>query len=156
MAILMILGTVEEFKQNLCIDSSTGCHNWIRHTESTGYGQVSWQGRNIQAHRYLFGLLFGKVADDKCVCHHCDNRLCCNPEHLFLGSWQDNMTDMKKKKRSPVNRNERNPNRKLSVEQVAQIREIGHNVPYSHTAKQFGVTPEMISYIVRNKHWSIE
>lgn len=110
MAILLTLGTVEEFEQYLCIDYSTGCHNWTKHTESSGYGQIQWQGHNIQAHRYFYGLCFGPVPRNLCVCHKCDNRLCCNRDHLFLGTWQDNMTDMVKKGRSPVNTGEKNPN----------------------------------------------
>ncbi len=81
---------------------ANACWEWPRSRNRTGYGVVCWQvgrrkrdKRSTSAHRLAWmahtGQSLGRL---QFVCHRCDNPPCINPAHLFVGSPQDNTTDM--------------------------------------------------------------
>ena len=79
------------------------CWIWKGATASIGYGHLTHQGKDLYAHRVsyeLFNLVQGEIPKGMCVCHTCDNPHCVNPEHLWLGSYQENAQDRDKKGRN--------------------------------------------------------
>lgn len=70
-----------------------------------GYGRLSVRGRQMKAHRLAWIIQNGPIPDGLHVLHTCDNPPCCNPEHLFLGTHQDNMTDASVKGRFMPDKN---------------------------------------------------
>lgn len=66
----------------------------------TPYGRISKNGKMALAHRFSYEAFFGPIPAGLLVLHGCDNPLCANPEHLFLGTHKDNMQDMQKKGRT--------------------------------------------------------
>lgn len=81
------------------------CWVWKGAKTFNGYGRVSVAGRGtLRIHRYSFEVTNGDIPRGMLVLHSCDNRLCFNPKHLFLGTYKDNSEDMKTKGRSPKNR----------------------------------------------------
>lgn len=76
-----------------------GCWGWDSST-SHGYGRLSGRGGVVLAHRLSWEIHHGPIPEGKCVLHHCDNRACSRPDHLFLGTKLDNIRDARDKGRS--------------------------------------------------------
>lgn len=75
------------------------CWPWIgSNFNNKGYGRLAKRGggrrRSRLAHRLAYSFAVGPIPKGKCVLHRCDNRKCCNPEHLFIGTIKDNNQDM--------------------------------------------------------------
>jgi hypothetical protein len=78
-----------------------GCWEWSG-SKWFGYGRINAGGkigRPLLSHRVAYEAFIGPVPAGMCVLHRCDNRACCNPDHLFLGTIGDNNRDMFQKKR---------------------------------------------------------
>jgi len=83
------------------VDKSKECWEWTGFRNKQGYGRFGIAGSQcVNAHRVSWTIANGPIPDGQFVCHKCDNPSCVNPEHLFVGSRQDNIDDMMIKKRS--------------------------------------------------------
>lgn len=80
----------------------SGCWLWTGAADSKGYGAISAWGRVRSTHRVAWTLFRGPIPVDMTVCHRCDVTLCCNPDHMFLGTHRENMRDMAAKGRAPA------------------------------------------------------
>lgn len=136
------------------------CWEWKRYRNAKGYGRTSIHGRGlVLAHRAAYESAHGTIPDGFLICHHCDNPACCRPDHLFLGTVQDNSTDMVSKGRGPkgqsLNRGEHNGMSKFTPDQIIEIRRL-HSQGHStyKIAKQFGVWNMAIWRIAHRKRWA--
>lgn len=118
-----------------------------------GYGRVKVGGRNgkmVLASRVVWEHERGPIPKGICVCHHCDKPSCVNIDHLFLGTHQDNMTDMTKKGRAFISFGEKSGNHKLTSDQVHSIRL--DTRMQTTIAKEYGVSKSLICEIKSGKH----
>lgn len=77
----------------------TGCWVWTGQRNQWGYGRLKVDGRTQYAHRTSWALHIGPIPDGLCVLHHCDTPACVRPGHLWVGTRQENQTDMRLKGR---------------------------------------------------------
>lgn len=107
------------------------CWHWIGNTNEQGYGRTEIQDKSYYAHRVIYNLVYPGVitleapTDRNAVGflrHSCDNPPCCNPDHLIVGTHQENMDDKVTRGRMPDYRGSRGPRAKLTDEDVFWIR----------------------------------
>ncbi|MCT7971195.1 HNH endonuclease signature motif containing protein [Laspinema olomoucense] len=118
-----------------------------------GYPRIRVNGKTEKASRVMFRLNYGEIPSHLYVCHKCDNRACVNPEHLFLGTQKENMTDMANKGRSTIG--SRNPRAKLSEDDVVEIKCLlsEGKLNCQEISNLYGVDRKVISGIKNGKIW---
>jgi len=131
--------------------TETGCLEWQAHRNNQGYGRFRIKNDLWYAHRVLWTSINGKIPQEKCVLHKCDNPSCVNIHHLFLGTKQDNIRDRCRKGRSYLPKGEKNGNAKLTEKQVRQI--ISDNRIHRLIAKDYNISIENTWLIKNNKAW---
>lgn len=140
------------------VKKGEGCWEWQRSLSNAGYGQLMMPDHRPQtAHRLSWIFAYGEIPDGLFVCHHCDNRKCVRPEHLFLGTQKDNMSDAARKGRvkGPGLAGEAHGNSKLTDETVREIRtRHADGETQMEIAKSIGVRQATISRIILRQSWA--
>ena len=133
------------------------CWPWTAYISPyIGYGWMGRGGRGnggLNSHRASWEVHFGPVPDGLCVLHKCDNRVCVNPAHLFLGTKGDNMRDCIKKGRyrNGYLRGEASPLAKLTEVQVREI--LADSRKSSEIARAYNVSHAAIWMIKTRRKW---
>lgn len=125
----------------------TGCVN------NNGYGQIRHNGKTMLAHRVAYELIAGEEPNGVLL-HTCDTPLCCNPEHLTVGTQRDNLQDMRNKGRGvnpPHVPGEKCGMSKLTDTKVKEIRSSG--LTQRQLATIYGVSQPTIGKILRRETW---
>lgn len=126
-----------------------GCKN------SSGYGYIRLFGKQILAHVVAFKLSNpNRIIGRKCVCHKCDNKMCVNPEHLFLGTRIENNLDRDNKGRQVSVYGEKNGNAKLSEDDVRNIKFcLSQGDSFASIGRCFKVSWQNVQAISKGKTW---
>jgi hypothetical protein len=90
---------IDRFIKKISPEPMSGCWLWTGGIESNGYGGFYIKGITRTAHRASYYIYNGSIEKYMYVCHKCDNKLCVNPKHLFIGNSKDNAVDCSNKKR---------------------------------------------------------
>ena len=143
----------ERFWEKVDIRGEDECWPWLASTGYSGYGQI-WEGKSfLRSHRVAWMLTYGPIPEGMCVLHHCDNPLCCNPTHLFLGTNADNTADMIRKGRSAIG--EKQGQSKLTAKQVREIRRRwdAGGIKQRELANEYGVSRGAITGVIYRYNW---
>jgi hypothetical protein len=136
-------------------EGPNGCINWNASLDTSGYGLFRVDKRLQKAHRYSFFRVNGPIPSGLCVCHKCDNRLCVNPEHLFLGTRLENNKDRDTKGRHIPRYGTDVSTAKLTdlyVKQIRRMRAEGTSV--KTIASLFGVHVTTVYRITKLQRWT--
>ncbi len=129
-----------------------GCWEWQAGLSGSGYGLFATAyARSSPAHRVSWFLAYGLIPDGLCVCHHCDNKLCVRPDHLFLGTRTDNNQDMYRKRIHPWG--ERSGRATVTEADVLYIRASHPTKTFHELAAETGATYWAVWDIVRGRSW---
>jgi DNA-binding Xre family transcriptional regulator len=128
---------------------------WLTaYTHSKGRPEISINGKSHILSRVVYEVYKGKHPGNLFVCHSCDNPLCINPDHLWLGTAADNRLDCKKKNRQA--KGSTMGNSKLTEVQVSEIRDLLAKKEFSHKqiGQRFGVSGRTVSSINAGTTWT--
>lgn len=148
---------------NACPVTAGGCRVWTGKSRCNGYGTYGATRGNDRrsrlAHRISYEVFVGPIPDGLCVLHNCpdgDNRLCVNPEHLWIGTKADNAKDRMLKGRNGDLSGENNGGAKLTKFRVEEIflRYQAGGVTQRQLAVDYNVSDVTISHIVTGHNWS--
>lgn len=97
------LSLLERLLNKVIINEQTDCWEWQGGTNNIGYGMIRDEKKMRTTHRVSYEEHNNvKIPRYLCVCHSCDNPICVNPNHLWLGTMKDNMDDMWRKNRANI------------------------------------------------------
>lgn len=126
------------------------CWEWYG-SLNKGYGDIHIDSKRIKSHRLAYELYIGDILDNKLILHHCDNPICCNPDHLYAGTPLDNMTDAMKRNRLKHKKGEDMYCSKLKDQDIIFIRQ--SNLSINEMAEKFNVCRATIQSILNYKTW---
>ncbi len=132
---------------------SNGCWGWKSFINSTGCGMLGVTGHMVSAYRCSWILYRGPIPEGKLVLHKCHNRVCSNPDHLYIGTNKDNTRDMIEAGRQDFCK-QKSKLAKLNPEKVKEIKEMLRDGKSQHSiAKIYNVSRGTIQDIFRLKSW---
>lgn len=145
-----ILDRIKAFYSKIKIDES-GCWIWVGCTNEK-YGMIKFKKTNLGAHRFSYKYIKKIEPGDLNVCHTCDNPLCVNPDHLFLGTNHDNMKDASIKRRLAYGeKHYRNRLKEKEIKEIQRLSKLG--LSQTQIAKVFDIEQTNISHIILGKNW---
>jgi len=149
---------IKNFWKKVDVKGEDECWEWTgAKNRKNGYGNIKINYKKYRSHRISWILANGKIPEKMCVCHSCDNPGCVNPNHLFLGTHQDNMNDMINKNRNkiPDNSGEKSGNHKLTEQEVLEIKSKykWYVYTYKMLSEEYCVNYRTILDIIHRKTW---
>ena len=145
---MLLTDTEIRFWEKVEVAEPDECWLWLGSCDTNGYGHFRINNKLRQAHRYSYQLHFGDIPKGMCICHCCDVRSCVNPNHLFFGTYKDNMVDCIKKGRYSVGHSFA-----LTIEQEEIIKELYATGEYKmkELAESYNIDRNTIARIIKRK-----
>lgn len=129
------------------VDKTETCWLWNGKPNKDGYGRLQVSGYPREAHRISWEINVGPIPSGMYVCHQCDIKICVRPDHLYIGTGADNISD--------TFGGERNWRAKLTLEQVDHIRKEYNSdgISYAELGRKYGVSGACVWRIIAGKSW---
>lgn len=145
---------VERLKAGVKQPNANGCIEW-NYAMRNGYGAIKHEGRVLQAHAVAWAVSGGSFADDCVIAHKCDNKACCNPEHLECVSITKNNRDGFLRRKRSVLSGAMLPHTRLSESQALQIIELWQPRVFGsrRIAKELDLPVSLVESVVSGKSW---
>lgn len=133
--------------------SGSGCWPWVEAVDRHGYGRFRLGNKRTGAHRMAWMLSKGDIPDGMMVCHACDNRRCCNPAHLWIGTHDANMADRDAKSRCATL--DDHGRAKVSKQLAQEARALYATGKFSQKAlgRMFGIKTSAMGSLLRGETW---
>ena len=144
----------ERFEEKFIPEPMSGCWLWTASVINEGYGRFEIGYKTVSAHRVSFALYKGEIPNGMHVLHSCDVKSCVNPEHLRVGTSQQNTKEAFDRGLRPSMVGENNPRAKLCFSDVIKIRGLrqsGWGV--GRLVSEFGISRSQVKRIINNKVW---
>jgi HNH endonuclease len=151
----LVVGDSERFWHRVM--KTENCWTWLGSKDKAGYGKFVYylcnKKQHIRCHQFSYLITYGTLQGGQCVRHLCNNRICVRPEHLALGSNQDNMDDKVRSNRQI--KGEQHHNAKLDKWKVKEIRELYATGNYSQQklSDLFNVAQSTIKNVLLRRTW---
>lgn len=137
------------------VQQGDGCWEWTGFRDPKGYGRFQFEGRPMGVHRLSWLLHHGPIPAGLHVLHRCDNPPCVNPDHLWLGTNDDNIADRHAKGRDAHNAGEAGARAKLTERQVLDIRAAAAGgAGLGDLARLYRVSHATIWCLVKRRSWT--
>lgn len=145
---------LERFWSYVKVGGPDECWEWTGYKTRNGYGKLRVVDKLVSAHRMAWEIKNGPIPAGRgyhgtCVRHRCDNRVCCNPGHLLLGTHKENMADAKERRRRADG--ERHHLSKLTSADVVDIRQSVSST--TDIAERLGVAPATVWQVRAGRSW---
>lgn len=142
------------------INPISACWEWVG-SKRNGYGRMivgsrtDGTRRSMSAHRVSYEIVYGEIPEGMEVCHKCDNPSCVNPNHLFLGTRQDNIDDRERKGRNVFFVGEEQPRAKLTKKAVKDARweRAYKGTSFQMLADRYGVSKKTMMNAIKGVTW---
>lgn len=150
--------TAEGFWKRVDIKTESECWPWLKYVNDSGYGVTrTSKNKAVRASHIAYELTYGPIPEGLFVCHHCDNPICCNPAHLFLGTHSDNMHDMDNKghRVNSPQYGEKHGMSKLTADAVREIRSLANSgMSYAEIGRRFNISDVHAGRIATRVSWN--
>lgn len=138
---------IDRFWAKVNVKSEEECWIWVASIRNSGYGRMWLNGRNPSAHRISWVIYNGHIKSGLSVLHRCNNKLCVNPKHLYLGTQTDNNADMYKCSNPPKSGRVS----MFSITDIANIKELrSKGMTQQNIANLYKCSRTHITHIVNN------
>lgn len=130
------------------------CWEWTAFTDRNGYGRFQYNQKGTYSHRASWMIAYGNIPANTDILHKCDNPSCVRPDHLFIGTQQQNVSDMIAKGRHC--HGEQRWNSKLTKVQADEIRERYANGERNKSAlgREFDIHESIVRRILKGERWT--
>lgn len=145
---------IDKFWSNVQKGNPDECWIWIGSPSGNGYGQLRFEGVTYRSNVLSYLINKGNIPARMYICHTCDNPICVNPNHLFVGTPSDNAKDRQQKGRGRPMDGENNSNNRFTKESIIQMRSMFQKgYLCNEIAHIFDTNPEYVRNVVKRKVW---